>query len=114
MSDVGELVLGLSPDIRYVALAAGQDVQMWSRPRQDASASDSDRFEELLVNPTLVTLAGQRGAIDCGGLRYLIVGYGNFDQLVIPLPHGHVSVAFDPGSDPAAYVERVLDMVAGT
>ena len=43
----------------------------------DASGLESDRYEELLVNPTLLTLATQRGNIDCGGLKYLIVRYGN-------------------------------------
>jgi hypothetical protein len=50
-------IMELTPEIRYAALASGQDVAM--RQREDlegASASDSDRFEELLVNPTLLTL----------------------------------------------------------
>jgi hypothetical protein len=41
-------------------------------------------------------LAGQRGDIDCGGLRYLVVAYGHFWQVVIPAgPVGHVSVAVE-------------------
>ena len=75
MSDLHEGILAISPDIRYVSVAQGQQVQMRSRPDlHDASSSDSDLYEELLANPTLAT---QRGNIDCGGLRYLIVGYGH-------------------------------------
>src|SRR5262249_62402532 len=75
MSDLHDDVFAISPDVRYVASANGQQVQMRSRPDlRNASGSDSDRYEELLVNPTLLTLATQRGNIDCGGLRYLIVG----------------------------------------
>jgi hypothetical protein len=62
--------------------------------------------------PTLLTLATQRGNIDCGGLRYLIVGYGHFHQLVIPSPAGHVSIAFEPGANPADYLPAILGVMA--
>ena len=113
MSDLHDDVFAISPDIRYVAAAHGQQVQMRSRPDlHDASSSDSDRYEELLVNPTLLTLATQRGNIDCGGLRYLIVGYGHFNQLVIPSLAGHVSIAFEPGANPADYLPAILRVMA--
>ena len=89
MSDLQKDVFAISPDIRYVAVADGQQVQMRSRPDLlNASSSDSDRYEELLVNPTLLTLATQRGNIDCGGLRYLIIGYGHFQLWSSPVPLG--------------------------
>ena len=48
-----------------VAIAHGQQVHMRSRPDlHNASSSDSDLYEELLVNPALLTLATQRGNID--------------------------------------------------
>src|SRR6185312_5700002 len=113
MSDLHDDVFAISPDIRYVAAAHGQQVQMRSRPDlRDASSSDSDLYEELLVNPTLLTLATQRGNIDCGGLRYLVVGYGHFHQLVIPSPAGHVSVAFELGANPADYLQAILGVMA--
>jgi hypothetical protein len=101
-------LFAVTPEIRYVAIARGQEVEM--REREDlraASSSDSDRFEELLVNPTLLTLARQRGEIDCGGLRFLVVGYGNFNQLVLPFGSGHVSIAFELEADPLAWVQEV-------
>jgi hypothetical protein len=113
MSHLHDDVLAISPDIRYVATAHGQQVQTQSRPDlHNASSSDSDRYEELLVNPTLLTLATQRGDIDCGGLRYLIVGYGHFQQLVIPGPGGHVSVAFELGANPADHLHAILRVIA--
>ena len=113
MSDLLDDVLAVSPDIRYVASARGQHVQMRSRrDLHNASSSDSDRYEELLVNPTLLTLATQRGNIDCGGLRYLIVGYGHFHQLVVPSPAGHVSVAFELGANPAEHLQAILRVIA--
>jgi hypothetical protein len=113
MSDLHEEVFAISPDIRYVAIAQGQQVQMRSRPDlHHASGGDSDRYEELLVNPTLLTLTAQRGNIDCGGLRYLIIGYGHFQQLVIPWAGGHVSIAFELGANPAEYLQAVLGLMA--
>jgi len=113
MRDLHERVFALSPGIRYVAVASGQYVESRSRPNlEDASASSSDRYEELLVNPTLLTLARQRGEIDCGGLNYVVVGYGNFHQLVVPIANGHVSIAFDLDTDPIRHVPALLELVA--
>jgi hypothetical protein len=106
-------IIELTPEIRYAALASGQDVSMHQRAGVSrASAGDSDRFEELLVNPTLLTLARQRGEIDCGGLRYLVVGYGSFDQLVLPWRDGHASIAFERGADPSSHVEAIVEILA--
>jgi hypothetical protein len=101
-------VFAVSPAIRYVAVGRGQDVQLRERPElADASSSESDRYEELLVNPTLITLARQRGEIDCGGLDYLIVAYGNFFQLVLPVDGGHVSVAIERTQSPTELVDPI-------
>jgi len=84
------------------------------RQREDlasASAEESDRYEELLVNPTLLKLARQRSEIDCGGLRFLIVGYGNFHQLLVPLATGHVSIAFELDADPLEHLSAVGDVL---
>lgn len=112
MSELHDEIFALSPAIRYVALAHGQVVDMRSRPDlHDASSSDSDRYEEILVNPTLLTLAGQRGDIDCGGLTHLVIGYGHFHQLVVPLDQGHVSIAFELQADPIGHLPAVLDVM---
>jgi hypothetical protein len=106
-------IFDLGPQIRYVAIGNGQDVRMRQRPDlRDASSNVSDRFEELLVNPTLLLLAQQRGDIDCGGLRYIIIRYGHFFQVVVPNPQGgHVSVAVEPDSDPVPIAVAVADLL---
>jgi hypothetical protein len=94
--------------VRYVALGRGQDVRLTERPGLDhASSGESDRFEELLVNPALVTLARQRGDIDCGGLDYLVVAYGSFFQLVMPVDGGHVSLAIERDRSPVDLVDPI-------
>lgn len=107
-------IAALGADVRYVALYEGRgEPQLWSRPDlANASASDSDRYEELLVNPTLLTLARQRGAIDCGGLDYLVVRYGHFFQVIVPRASGHVSVALEPHADVTARATAILQLAA--
>ena len=106
-------ILALSRDVRYVAIYRDGELRTWSRPgTAGASSAESDKYEELLVNPTLLKLAAQRGDIDCGGLEYLVVRYGNFFQVVAPAPWGHVSVCLEPGADPVALGARVLAIVA--
>jgi hypothetical protein len=71
---LAQAVFAVSPAVRYVALARGQDIRLRERSGlADASSSESDRYEELLVNPTLLTLARRSGDIDCGRLDYLVV-----------------------------------------
>jgi hypothetical protein len=98
--------------VRYVAVLDGSQLTLRERAGlADASAAESDRYEELLVNPTLLTLATRRGEIDCGGLGYLVVGYGNFQQLVVPTRTGHVSVAVEHGADPLAVLRDVEELL---
>jgi hypothetical protein len=87
-------------DIRYVAIYTDNEL-IYKQKQQisDSSSSGTDKYEELLVNPTLLTLARQRGNIDCGGLRFLIVGYGNFYQLVKEIHGGHISICLDKKVD---------------
>lgn len=96
-------------DIRYVAVY--KDNELIFRQKQqssDSSSSDTDKYEELLVNPTLLTLARQRGNIDCGGLRFLIVGYGNFYQLVKEIKDGHISICLDKSVDLTSGPEKIF------
>ena len=101
-------IFAVSPTVRYVALYRGGTLT--SQQRQDlsaASASESDAYEELLVNPTLLTLVKQRGNIDCGGAKFLVVAYGNFYQLVLALPDGHASVAFELSDNPLQHAATI-------
>ena len=106
-------LFNLSPDIRYVAFHDGAGVTMSSRSDlNNASSSETDLYEELLVNPALLEIASRRGRIDCGGLDFLIVGYGNFLQFVAPLNKGHISIAFERASDPITAVSGIRSILA--
>jgi hypothetical protein len=107
-------IFGLSAAVRYVALYRGGILV--SRQHTDvvgASGSESDRYEELFVNPTLLTLVRQRGNVDCGGASFVLVRYGNFYQLVIDLPDGHASVCFELTANPLDYAETIRTICNG-
>ncbi len=110
---VGE-IFAASPDVRYVAIYRANALSMFQRPGViGADTNETDRYEELFVNPALLKLTTQRGNLDCGGLRYLLVRYGNFFQLVHPIPEGHVSVCIGNAehTDPLAVVTAVRGLL---
>ena len=110
-----ESIFKLSDSIRYVAVYKNGQLESKSKSNTiNTSSSESDRFEELLVNPTLLKLASQRGNIDCGGLDYILVRYGNFFQFVLPESWGHVSVCIEANTDPIKIGAQVESLVYGT
>ena len=115
MHPLAEQLFGRSHAIRYVAVYRKGDLSLAQRPElQGASAAESDRYEELLVNPTLLLLTRQRGEIDCGGLEYVLIRYGNFFTLAYPLDGGHVTLGIEPAADPLAVVAIVREVLAAT
>ena len=103
-----DTVFAASPAVRYVAVYRRGVLE--SRQRAGlagASASESDKYEELIVNPTLLTLVKQRGDIDCGGMDHVLIRYGNFTEYVQPLADGHLSVGIEPDAD----AERVATAI---
>jgi hypothetical protein len=109
-----EELFALSEQVRYVAvrIGGGDGLLRERAGLANASASESDRYEERIVNPTLLALVGERGRIDCGGVDWVLVRYGHFFQLVHPVRGGHVSVAFEPGTDVLALQPQVLAVLA--
>jgi hypothetical protein len=101
-----DALLELNPAIRYAAIhpGSGQPVFRQRIGAIDPVSADSDYWEEVLVNPTLLDLARRRGDVDSGGLEYVLVRYGHVMQLVLPLSRGHVSLCFEPIVDPVPLV----------
>lgn len=102
----------LSESIRYVAIYS--DGKLFSSSRQDlenASSSESDKYEELIVNPTLLKLVTQRGNIDCGGAEFVLIRYGNFFEFVKSTRTGHVSVGIQIIENPLYLIPMIEDVV---
>lgn len=108
-----EACFAADPGVRYVAVYSGGELRLAQRPGiQDASAGETDRFEELLVNPAILTLTRQRGEIDCGGLEYVLIRYGHFFTLVRPVPAGHVNIGLALDVDLNRVPDALLAVVA--
>jgi hypothetical protein len=102
----------ISKHIRYIAIYVRDSLFIKQRSDiKNASAGESDKYEELLVNPTLIKLASQRGNIDCGGLQYFVIRYGNFFVLLIPCKNGHVNIGIEPDKDPFLIIEPVTGLL---
>jgi hypothetical protein len=113
VSPVSESLFRLSEAVRYVAVYRHGVLTMAERPNvRVPSSGESDRYEELLVNPAVLTLTEQRGDIDCGGLEFVVIRYGRFFQLVHRVPGGHVSISIEPEADPLALVPQVRRVLA--
>ncbi len=113
MNPIAATLFQSSSKIRYVATYVSGTLELNQRDGiAAASSSESDKYEELIVNPTLLKLLEQRGNIDCGGMDYVIVRYGNFFEFVQPVEGGHVSVGIEPDAvlqDTIGEIRRALE-----
>jgi hypothetical protein len=108
-------LFALEPKIRYVAVnQAGAIVEMEQSPQHPTyNPHETDRIEELIVNPIVIDITRRRGNLDMGGIRYVIIRYGTQYQLIMPYKDGHVSVGIELGDDPheiACKVAKQLDL----
>lgn len=110
---LSEQVFAMSESIRSVAVYYRGRLGSISKPYPGGAGWwDSDKYEELIVNPTLITLLRQRGNIDCGGIRHIMIRYGTLTQCVVPIEGGHISIAFEPGSHPARRLSRIKKLLS--
>lgn len=112
MKKLIEKISQISDSIRYVSIYRDNNLESWQRDDlEKPSSSDSDKYEELLVNPTILKIAKQRGDIDCGGLDFVIIKYGNFYQMIREIDNGHISVCIDKSENPI-YLEKILSEIS--
>lgn len=106
-------LFGTIESVRYVAICVNANIVLHQRPGiANASDASSDHYEELLVNPAVLLLTEQRGQVDCGGLEYVLIRYGNFFQFVQRLSDGHISVSLNPSEAVLTDVERIRTILS--
>ena len=104
-------IFQISNDVRYVAIYRDGKLQTQTKDdTEGASSSESDKYEELIANPVMLKAASQRGNIDCGGLDFLLIRYGNFFQFILPVSWGHVSVCIDKDAEPIVIGNKVKEL----
>jgi hypothetical protein len=112
MYQVTQEILNASTQVRYAALYTNGKLETSAKAGvAGASAGESDKYEELLVNPAVLKLVTQRGDIDCGGARFAVIRDGNFYQWVKPVRGGHVSVCIDASADPVHTGESLVPIL---
>ncbi len=107
MTGIAKSLLALDGSIRYVAVNQNGAIAEMLQKLPSFNPPETDRMEELLVNPVAIELFTRRGDIDLGGLRFVIVRYGLQFQVILPCASGHVSVGVEADGDPVAIAERV-------
>ncbi len=99
----------LNPNIRYVAInQRGLIVEMEQNPKRPSlNPTETDRMEELIVNPILLELTRRRGNLDMNGMRYLVVRYGTMYELIFPFKDGHLSIGVELNANPTEVADSV-------
>jgi len=103
------MLFDLDPNIRYVAVNQRERIiEMKQNPeRPSLNPTETDRMEELIVNPISLEAARRRGNIDMKGIRYVIVRYGTMYELIFPYKHGHLSIGVDLNAKPTVVANTV-------
>jgi hypothetical protein len=107
---LSERLFRLEPRIRYVALnQKGEIKEMRQSPRHPSfNPPESDRIEELIVNPTVLEITARRGNLDMDGIRYIVIRYGTQYQLLLPFRDGHLSIGVNLEDDPIEIARKVV------
>ena len=113
MEHLIKTIFSLSEGIRYIAIYTdGKLISSAREDLQNASSSESDKYEELIVNPTLLKLVTQRGNIDCGGAQFVLIRYGHFFEFVKPVTKGHVSIGIQLNENPLDLIPLIEDVIS--
>jgi hypothetical protein len=108
---IAEQLFRIEPKIRYIAInQLGLIVEMMQSPSCPSyNSAETDRLEELVVNPIVLEITRRRGEIDIGGTRFVVIRYGVLYQIVIPYAHGHVSISVELDDNPLEIAEKVFE-----
>jgi hypothetical protein len=106
---IAEQLFRIEPKIRYVAVnQLGLIVEMAQSPAHPTyNSAETDRLEELIVNPIVLEITRRRGEIDIGASRFVIIRYGTLYQIVLPYGDGHVSLSVELSDEPVQIAERI-------
>jgi hypothetical protein len=112
MDSIAKLLSEVEPKIRYVAVNQNGVIREMQQFHATFNPSDTDRMEELVVNPVILEAASRRGNLDLDGVRYVLICYGLQYQVIIPYREGHVSIGINLSDDPIAIAEKITGYLA--
>ncbi len=111
--ELGPKLFKFDPKIRYVSINRnGTIVEMTQNPDLPMyNPPDTDRTEELVVNPTVLDLLRRRGSLDQYGVKFVVIHYDEFYQVVMPYEDGHLSIGVELTADVIDVVKRVTKLL---
>ncbi len=109
------LLFSLDPGVRCVAVNQGGAIrEMEQRAGYPTlNSHETDRMEELIVNPIVLEATRRRGNLDLDGVRHVTIRYGTLFTVIFPYEDGHVSIGVSLGADVEAIAEKVAAALAG-
>ncbi len=107
-SKISPRIFELDLSIRYVAVNQNGEIVEMEQRLPTFNPVDTDRMEELLVNPTVLNITKRRGDLDLEGVRFVLIQYGLQYQTVFNYRAGHVSVGIESDSDAIDIVNKIL------
>jgi hypothetical protein len=75
--------------------------------RPSLNPTETDRMEELIVNPIILELTRRRGNLDMNGIRYVVIRYGTMYELIFPFREGHLSIGVELNANPTEVAQSV-------
>lgn len=106
---ISEGIFKLDPGIRYVAVNQGGEIVEMEQSLPSHNPVETDRMEELLVNPTVLNITKRRGDLDLDGIRFVVIQYGLQYQAIFDFLDGHVSVGVNCAANVVAIAKRIRE-----
>jgi len=105
-------LLQVSQDIRHVAVNRnGELVRAQRQNFSSAGSSEWETFEELVLNPTLLTMVTQHGRAHHRGCISAVIRYGDIEVLLIPVTNGCVSLGLELNAHPIQIRQKVRQIL---
>ncbi len=108
---ISRRLFDLDANIRYVAVNQNERIiEMEQNPKRPSlNPTETDRMEELIVNPIILELVRRRGNLDMQGIRHVIIRYGTMYELIFPYKDGHLSIGLELKADPTEVADKVAN-----
>ncbi len=100
-------IFDLDPGICYVAVNQGGEIVEMEQRLPSHNPAETDRMEELVVDPTVLGITRRRGDLDMDGIRFVIIRYGLQYQAIFDYLEGHVSLGVKSECDVIAITKRI-------
>jgi len=108
-SRISTQIFELDASIRYIAVNQGGEIVEMEQRIATFNPIETDKMEELIVNPTVLNITKRRGDLDLGGVNFVLIQYGLQYQAIFNYRDGHVSVGIELVSNAISIVNNILN-----